>query len=509
MKKKRLTKLLSVVLAVLVLFPFSFAFAANNEIKIEKNVPQVNVLGLFGTTVYESTENVKSNVRWPISDGRFLDLVKGEKNTLIEALLTLNGDSLSDNLIPKLKTLFEPYALDSSGELQNKTGISFEWPSKEEIKKDSCLDFYYDWRLDPFATADELERFIDYVLEATGCEKVALSAHSCGGVITNAYLSKYGCKKLQSIFLVSSAGQGATFLGELMSGNFTLKGDSIASFLKYLFADSDYENLKAVAFSILNKTGIADGFLNLSDSAFSKAYDSLLNEFLIPLFGTWPTIWAMVPDEYIASAKDYVFGRIFNNDGNDYSKLIEKIEKYSTDVRQKRDEIFIDANNKCNLGIFSCYGYSAIPVSSSWYAMTDGVVDTKYTSFGATTATYGKTLKDEYLAFRDPSQISPDKTVDASTCLFPKQTWFVKNYRHKQFHDDLYALMDTVLYSKEQVTVETYSKYPQFLRFDNISGIIPDSRQTTPTEERRESILDAIAEFFELVAKWFRKLFKI
>ncbi len=69
--------------------------------------------------------------------------------------------------------------------------------------------------------------------------------------------------------------------------------------------------------------------------------------------------------------------------------------------------------------------------------------------------------------------------------------------------------MDTVLYSKEQVTVATYEKYPQLLRFDKISGIIPDIRKTTSADEKRDSFFDAIAEFFELMAKWFRKIFKI
>ena len=69
--------------------------------------------------------------------------------------------------------------------------------------------------------------------------------------------------------------------------------------------------------------------------------------------------------------------------------------------------------------------------------------------------------------------------------------------------------MDAVLYSKEQMTVDTYEKYPQFLRFDNVSGIIPDQRKTTPEEEKRETFIDAIVEFFELMAKWFRKIFNI
>ena len=80
---------------------------------------------------------------------------------MIKSLVTLNGDFLEKILIPELKDLFAPFALNSSGELDNKTGINFKWPAKNQIKKDSCLDFYYDWRLDPLETADELSRFID------------------------------------------------------------------------------------------------------------------------------------------------------------------------------------------------------------------------------------------------------------------------------------------------------------------------------------------------------------
>ncbi len=88
MKKNLFSKLLAVFLTLLMLSQFSFAFAAESEIKIEKNVPQVNVVGLFGTTVYENTDNVKSNVRWPISDGRFLNLIQKESDPMIKSLLT-------------------------------------------------------------------------------------------------------------------------------------------------------------------------------------------------------------------------------------------------------------------------------------------------------------------------------------------------------------------------------------------------------------------------------------
>ena len=45
--KKTLKNFVAIILCVLMLMPLSFAFAAGNEIIIEKNVPQVNVGGLF------------------------------------------------------------------------------------------------------------------------------------------------------------------------------------------------------------------------------------------------------------------------------------------------------------------------------------------------------------------------------------------------------------------------------------------------------------------------------
>ena len=74
------------------------------KIKIEKNVPQVNVVGLFGTTVYENTDNVKSDVRWPISDGRFLNLMQKESDPSSPLYVTLcNNFEESEQAVNKAR----------------------------------------------------------------------------------------------------------------------------------------------------------------------------------------------------------------------------------------------------------------------------------------------------------------------------------------------------------------------------------------------------------------------
>ena len=101
----------------------------------------------------------------------------------------------------------------------------------------------------------------------------------------------------------------------------------------------------------------------------------------------------------------------------------------------------------------------------------DGIIDVKYASFGATASEYGKTLDN---ITSDAKYISPDKTVDASTCLFPEQTWFVKNMKHGSDDAALKNMMRKFMKYDGQATVETFEEYPRFTIFDGES-ILPES----------------------------------
>ena len=102
--------------------------------------------------------------------------------------------------------------------------------------------------------------------------------------------------------------------------------------------------------------------------------------------------------------------------------------------------------------------------------MGDGIVDVKYASFGATAADFGSTLEN---VTADAKYISPDKTVDASTCLFPEQTWFVKNLKHAEETDTIDVMMRKFMRYDGQGTVETFEDYPRYTIFDG-ETISPD-----------------------------------
>ena len=61
----------------------------------------------------------------------------------------------------------------------------------------------------------------------------------------------------------------------------------------------------------------------------------------------------------------------------------------------------------------------------------------------------------------------------ASTCLFPEQTWFVKDLKHAEETDTIDVMMRTFMRYDGQGTVETFAEYPRYTVFDG-ETISPD-----------------------------------
>ena len=94
---------------------------------------------------------------------------------------------------------------------------------------------------------------------------------------------------------------------------------------------------------------------------------------------------------------------------------------------------------------------------------------------GATTADYGKTLK------RTGAHVSPDRIVDAATCLLPNNTWFFKGVAHVNFWYDSQAtkfLAGLITNPKEKQSVQTVKAATgngQFVNTDEKQNIVPFS----------------------------------
>ena len=113
-----------------------------------------------------------------------------------------------------------------------------------------------------------------------------------------------------------------------------------------------------------------------------------------------------------------------------------------------------------NVGIIAKYGYQMSPVCQSADQLADQIISVRRASFGATTSLIYDTLSEQYVAAREKAglgkYISPDKQVDASTCMLPDSTWFVKGIRHSEWTGTENAIMYTVVTADRQLTVDDF-----------------------------------------------------
>ncbi len=496
MKIRFSVKLLSVIVAAaLLMAPLAGLTAYARQRTLVQNYPLIEIPGFMASDIYEDKNDKNSKEIFPWSTDDILNTVKNCIPALLKFLVTKDYDALADTIIPEAKALLAPSFCNPDGTPAGESGAYMEYPDEKDIHKNSTLTFRYDWRIDPVEVAAQLNDFINYVLEATNCKKVAVSCHSLGGLIALTYMSIYGTDKIYAAGLNTTAIFGESYTGQMFSGDITVEGDALVYYLQFALDQSDYDAIVGAVLDVLKEAGIADAIAKYANDIIEHIKERAISEVLFPMFSSWLSIWAMVPDEALENAKNYMFG--VADPAVDYSGLRTRIDNFSRIFRPTRTQTLQELNDKARVAVISRYGYASIPLTSKWQNITDGVIDTENNSFGATVALYGKTLTDEQLNGAAPEYISPDRTVCASTCLFPEQTWFIKNYKHATNSDALDEMIYKLLFNpKGESTVDSYEEYPRFLQFRSYDeSILPD----TTTAEKLTGFKAFLARFLDII----------
>ena len=480
-----------IVLLALILLIIPCLSVSAQAVKYTVDCPYIFVHGFMASTIYVNPDDPNSEAAWPPSSDKIFSAVKSVLPYLSKFLINHNWDEFGNKVVSVVRELFEPIMLGSDGNVKDKSGVRWSYPAADTIKKDSQLDFVYDWRLSPIETAASLDNYINYVLECSGADQIVLECHSYGGVVANTYAKLYDTEKVRSWLFNSTAIYGETYTGDLMTGNMYFDADALTSYLKGAFDYNQYEELLNTLFEILNKTGVTDSLMNLSNLMVEKIGDKVVRECIAPMFGGWLSIWAMIPDENIYEAYSYVFGTVYKDTSTDWSGLKEKITEYNTKVRPYKTDTLNKINDTSNLYVISRYGYSGMFLTPSWQTATDMIIDVKYSSFGATSASYNNSLSDDYIKNVDSKYISPDKSLDASTCLFPEQTWFIRHFTHAVSCDNFETFKKTLLYYNGQATVDTFEEYPRFMYYDEDSSEI----KTDTLSDKNETFVKKIKKF--------------
>ena len=528
--KKTLIVLFSMLLLLSLAEP---AFRANAA---EVYYPNVHLRG-NGCDIID--EDGKIVYDFDVSGEQIKEIARRVLPLLMKGLVTNDLDDYYEAAGEEMRRLYDHALLDKNGDPQYGTNIASDLLAEnqratQENRRNAdgsygthAYTFHYDWRLDPFETADKLDAYINGVLAATGKEKVNLNAVCLGGAPLMAYLSKYGGEKLNAVGFVRSVCFGSELVDETFSGKMNLDADAVARFEGDWFVQNLLRD-KLVLKTFLDETMTllkASGGLERVSAAFMRLLYDRLYEGLTPAaarssFATWPSYWSMVTADRYEDTRNFIFGEPGSKTYTEYAGLIEKLDRYDREVRQRIPEILKEIKDSgVKVAVIAQYGLQMPPVVQSADETGDVWLTVRYASIGATASKIGTTFSEDYLTARREAgygkYLSPDGQIDASTCLFPDYTWFIKGAIH---NDDIIGVSDilsNVFNSTDDVTVDTFAAYPQFMVYDRDTTVILPMTQsnmnveTYPVNAAKPGLFDRLRTFFTHLGAWFKSLFSL
>ncbi len=480
--KKLISLLLAVVLAATCLFP---AGAASNGCDCGKT-PIVIVEGMNAVPLYLNYGTPEQKKAFTPETEDIMAAVGDIALPLAKVAVDRDWDSFCDSLIPAVNNVFENAKCNPDGtskyDIYSETfnysaacgdipGGSLKDAAVEEVGADHVYTFVFDWRLDPMEHAKDLNDFIDMVLDETQHSSVSIIAISMGGVVTSAYLEQYGCREIESLVMSSSAFCGVELLGDIFNGRFDIDMQGLIRLICEFIQDDSTAAFTKQALTAFNKAGAFDGLQDFLDEFAVNCKDRAIEEALIPIFAYFPGIWGLLPEKDFESAKALLL------DETEDAELIEKIDNYHYNVRINIEGLFfVCMRLGMKFSAVSNYNLQGAPVGAGNAMQNDTVIDTVYTSAGATCALLDETLGEGYVQAFDcghgHNHLSADGIIDASTCYWPEQTWFIKNMTHvgQTSYGNVTDLYMWLVTSDTQCNVFEKSEFPQFSVFDDDTG---------------------------------------
>lgn len=501
---KRSTALFMAVLMTFALFTLPAAAA-----KYENDLPVVYLRGAT-EKVYDRTGKQVWPVETEIED-ILLDSAGALTSALTSSLLSSDWSIYGAALEKALKKYFDAGALDNNGNPKNGTDIKHSTPPQKKTENFGLGDyiFRYDPRLDPWETAQELSAYIDAVLAATGKKKVQLVARCMGSCFASAYLCRYGSSKVDTCIYYASAARGSLVCGELFAGKLKFDADILNNYAGKYMGDDEISELLAAIVSVTYSLNLLGEGTGLVGDIYEQLAVEVFPRLLRTTYANMPAYWAMVNEDYYEEAKNFVFAGV----EAEYAGLIEKIDNYHANVMLRLEQDLKTFNkNGMKIIVLAKYGVPFPPYLEGSQIQGDAKISARDISFGAVGADIGKTFSVDYLNAAKKSgtmdYISDDLIIDASTCLFPEYTWFVRDIRHGTFPPSINTMFMQFLRQKKQITVSDYEDYPRYMTFDydtdTLSPVMPAGPSgETGTVNPLMNLINMLKNFFSIILNFF------
>ncbi len=501
---KNFRKILSALLAAL-MFASCFGFLAGADIVDPDSPlpvwsynhnPQVYVQGFESKWVYYKDDPEQNSLLFPVDVDRLLGNFMNYSKYAEEAIANRDPRLAYNIVYGALWDSFGATALKPDGiTMQDEvtvdpTDLRFDYDDGE-------YTFKYDARLDPVDVAKELHTYLQWVRKHSGQEIIELVGSSYGTSVVVAYLAEYGYEGIDSVVLCVPSLEGVNFVGELFSGSFNFDPDAVEAFVSGMVGDETVQLL----LSVMNDLGMLDVLLALLvEPVLSVAVMNALEDIIHDIFATHPAMWAFVEDRYFYDALERVYGDDWDEDTEEYHQLIDKVIYFHEEIKVKDREIIQEAvNNGIHFNVIAKYNKAPFPFSEDGNFTGDGFVDLKNASLGATVAMNGETLPENYTQAKYPEYnfMSPDGIIDASTCLLPFNTWFIKDLAHGEKPGYYYEVINRILY--EDLDVFTSDTLPQYVK-NTGDAIVPLE------EEEPQPEMNLIEKFIALFKNLFNML---
>ena len=530
-------KLLSVIMAVVMLlsaFAVGASAAGYDDWKTGlTDIPNIYIQGQ-GAELYDSEGNVlygrtHTSLGGVVTDEPIdlTELLNDYMPDFKAALLNGEWEPYNEKIVALADKIYGKIALDENG--NSKDGVhhvgTYDYISESYTDHKGTggkyalrgYNFYIDWRIDPFETADLLNDYIKTVLASTGKSKVNLTSRCEGCNIVAAYLDKYGTDDVNCCCFYINTVYGCDDISCIFSGDFSFDGESISRYkdLENLSIGDDelVNELIDRTLAVLVDTYSVDALTLAATPLVQKIYEETLTKFLLHSYATMPGIWAIIGKQDYARAKKYIFKGV----EDEYAGLIAKLDYYDAHVRQRADELFKKAEaDGAKIQFIGKYGdYAMYPISEASREYSDGSVILAHSAPGATVAKYGKTLSKKYIekaeAKGNGEYISADRVVDCSTCLFPETTWVIHNSEHRDFPWCIHEIIADFFASDGTMTVSNQERFPQFMHYvQEGSRIVPltaeNGAQKQPVEHTKTTIREKIAAFVRFFIDLFKKI---
>ena len=470
-------KLLALVLALTFLFPAGML--------VSSAAPVTPVIYVHGDqTIYKTDED---GVRHQLfdDDEYFAKFTDGIVPLIAKSIVTGDWTEYSEKALDVFLPAFEGYAPNPDGTLPENSGIEWTW-SESTLRPAYYMgsrpvyEFHPDSRLSVMVLADQVDEYVQAVKRKTGASQIIMLGRCEGTAIVAAYLYKYsrpvGYTDLESVGFINGTVNGAAYADAVLSGTVSIPADGGYYFIRNLDnytalaeqmggIDGEILSLIKDTIEMLHETYGIYVTVELID----RIYDALKDVFLAKLMKAY---WAIMPcfvstvNEHYDEYRDYIFAE--EGDKEKYANILAATDDFHYNVQVPLNDYLLEASEAgVTVNVLVEYGSQQYPLNDECELVGDFMISVKSQSFGATTSKVNETLDQKYInrqiAAGKGKYISPDKQIDASTCLFPDTTWFVKNLIHG-FPSQLDKFLGVILQDKNN-TVDT-TKYVQFLQYD-------------------------------------------